>query len=734
MVTVRRKFAVAPALAAIAIANGWSAAAAQDSRPEVPVEERESEQVGGQDESGVDEIIVTAQFRGENLQDVPVAISSVSGDSLSVSGANDLTALSAKVPGLYLSSYSTLSPQLYMRGVGSNDDGITSEGAVGVYIDGIYVGRASAALFDLYDIDRIEVLRGPQGTLYGRNTNGGAIRIETARPSSRTEAAAEIGFGNFGQHTFRGRASGGLSDSVFGKVAIGYKARDGWTRDEVTGRKLNDEDSFSARGQLRFDPGSEVSATLSFDFARDRPTSSFKEVVAGTLFDLYRESDDRFAGRYDLVDAFIRRDILGVSGQLEWDLGPAQLNVLTGYRTTDVAYTEDYDSTPFPVVHIDTVQKSRQFTQEIRLVSNEADRGFSWILGGFYLSDRGRSLDEFLLPFFELPDELTNARTQTRSIALFGELGYRFSDRFKLTVGLRYSDERKTLALRRSYRFGNGQIVDFVPQATNRVSFDNLSPRLIAEWAPAEDALIYVSATRGFKSGGFNNFPADPVAAGTAFRPEEITAYEFGSKTTLFNRLVRVNIALFHYDYRELQVFAPIDTGAQLPVVQITNAARASIRGAEAELRIEPGPGLAFDLSYAHLQSSYRKFEFGDLDLSGNRLPRAPRNTFTLGGSWSPQVTDHVGIELRAEYVYSSNLFFTPFNDPDLQTGNVGLINASLAIRPINQNWSASMFARNITNKQYLAHGIDALSANFDLKTAQLAAPRQYGITLSWRY
>ena len=294
----------------------------EQASPETPVTE----------ENGVEEIVVTAQFRSESLQDVPVAISSLSGDELAASGSTDLTGLSAKVPGLYLSSYSTLSPQLYIRGVGSNDDGITAEGAVGVYVDGIYVGRASAALFDLYDIERVEVLRGPQGTLYGRNTNGGAIRVETTKAGPDTAAAVELGIGNFGQRKVRGMINGGLADNVFAKVAVGYKKRNGWTLDENTGGQLNDEDSLSVRGQLRFEPSPEFETTLGADYIRDRSGSSFKEVVAGSLFGLYEDSPNLFAGSYDLPTAFIKRDIFGLSGQLNWDFGPATLNALSGYR------------------------------------------------------------------------------------------------------------------------------------------------------------------------------------------------------------------------------------------------------------------------------------------------------------------------------------------------------------------------------------------------------------------
>ncbi|MBA4306913.1 MAG: hypothetical protein C0429_09285 [Sphingopyxis sp.] len=729
---MRKKYGWRAALfAGAAFVAPIGAVQAQDSE----AQQEEASPSQNEETEGVADIIVTAQYRRENLQRVPLAISSISGESLQSAGVSDLTGLSAGVPGLYLSSYSTLSPQMFIRGVGSNDDGITSEGAVGVYLDSVYVGRASSALFDLFDLERVEVLRGPQGTLYGRNTNGGAIKIETTQPRPDFQAGLELGYGNFDQRSARGMIGGGLSEKAFAKLSVAYKARDGWSRDLATGRKLNDEDSLSLRGQLRFEPNEVIDLTFSIDYSRDRPTSSFKEVIGGTLFGLYQESPDRFTGSYDLAEAFIRRNMVGGSAVLNWDLGGASLSAVTGYRATNIHYTEDYDSTPLPVVSIDTQQRTRQFTQELRIVSKEGDSPLSWIAGLFFLSDRGRATDHFILPYFGLDDELTLARTRTTSIAGYGELSYRLTPELKITVGARYTHERKRLALQRQYLpIAGGAPVDFVPLTEPRISFDNFSPRFVVEYQASEAILGYASLTKGFKSGGFNNFPANPVAAATPFSPEKITSYEAGFKGTFLDRKLRLNASAFLYDYSNLQVFAPIDTGGQVPVVQITNAAKARVKGFEIELQANPVSNLRLFANYAHLASRYREFQFGTLDLSGNALPRAPRDTLNLAAEWSPPLNDTLDLNLRGEYVYSSNLFFSPFNDPDLQTGNVGLFNASLRLENNKHGWSLSLYGRNLTNKHYLAHGIDAMAVNFDLKTGQLAAPRQYGIALGWKY
>ncbi|WP_340644811.1 TonB-dependent receptor [Phenylobacterium sp.] len=678
--------------------------------------------------------MITAQHRSESLQKTPLAVTAMTAEALDTGAITELSELSGTIPGLYLSAYSTLSPQVFIRGIGSNDDGITSEGAVGVYLDGVYMGRASSAMFDLFDLDRIEVLRGPQGTLYGRNTNGGAVKIETARPGPNLKAGLEFGYGNFNQRSVRGLLSGPLTDNAFAKFSGSYKARDGWTHDSSSGRKLNDEDSLGGRGQLVLTPTESLEATFSLDYLRDRPSSSFKEVVGGTLFGLNSESSDRFTGDYDFENAAIRRDMVGGSATLDWDAGFAHLVSVSGYRKTKIRYTEDYDSTPFPVVHLDVAQDTKQLTQELRLVSTPGESPLEWIAGVYLLTDEGRSHDQFLLPFFELPDEVTHARTRTNSFAAFGELSYRLTEQLKLTAGARYTDETKKLSLQRTFRPQDGApAINFVPLATAKTSFDNFSPRVVIEYQASSDVLAYASLTKGFKSGGFNNFPADPVAARTFFRPEEITAYEVGLKATTWNGRLRANIAAFTYDYTNLQVFAPIDTGGGVPVVQVTNAAKAKVTGAELELTARPIPSVDLQLNYAYLDATYDRFLFGGLDLSGNRLSRAPRNTLSLNADWRHEL-ERGTVRLHGNYVYSSNVFFTPFNDPDLSTGSYGLVNASAAYESHDGRWTITAYGKNLTDKAYLAHGIDTLATAFDLKIAEIGPPRQFGVSFAWRY
>lgn len=681
----------------------------------------------------LDEVVITAQHRSENLQKTPLAVSAMTAETLEAGAISELSELSGTIPGLYLSAYTTLSPQVFIRGIGSNDDGITSEGAVGVYLDGVYVGRASSAMFDLFDLDRIEVLRGPQGTLYGRNTNGGAVKIETARPGPELKAGLEVGYGSFNQRSVRGLVSGPLSDNAFAKFSGSYKARDGWTRDASSGRKVNDEDSLGGRGQLLL-TAENLEITFSLDYLRDRPSSSFKEVVGGTLFGLYSESPNRFKGDYDFETAAIRRDMVGGSATLDWDVGFAHLVSVSGYRKTKIRYTEDYDSTPFPVVNLDMAQDTEQFTQEFRLVSTPGESPLEWIAGVYLLADEGRSHDAFLLPFFGLPDEVTRAKTRTTSVAAFGELSYRFTDQLKLTAGARYTDETKKLSLQRTFQpQGGGAGVDFVPPTAAETSFNNLSPRLVLEYQATPDVLAYASVTKGFKSGGFNNYPADPVAARTFFRPEEIQAYEVGLKATVWDGRLRANIAVFTYDYTDLQVFAPIDTGGGVPVVQVTNAAKAEVTGAELELTARLIPSLDVQLNYAYLDATYDRFLFGGQDLSGNRLTRAPRTTVSFNADWHYDLASGT-LRLHGNYVYSSNVFFTPFNDPELSTGSYGLLNASAAFESGNRRWTVTAYGKNLTDEVYLAHGIDTIATVFDLKVAEIGPPRQFGVSIAWRY
>ncbi|MBL4836126.1 MAG: TonB-dependent receptor plug domain-containing protein [Kordiimonadaceae bacterium] len=392
----------------------------------------QAQEASPDDTWALEEVIVTAQRREESLNKVPIAVTAFSGDMLEKTSVTELTDIAGLTPGLYLSSYSTLSPQIFIRGIGSNDDGITAEGAVGVYLDDIYVGRASSALFDLFDLERLEVLKGPQGTLYGRNTNGGAINIITRKPDNETTGAFKATYGNYDALQLQGFVSAPfIEDRLYGKVSVSLKKRDGWTTDSISGNKVNDEDSLSLRGQLRFTPTDMLDAIVSMDYSRDRTTSSYKEVVFGSFFGFApAESPDRFEGAYDLPDAKTDRNILGLSAKVTLDTDAVIYTSITGYRTMDLEYTEDYDSTPLPLVGLETTQDTKQFTQELRAASN-TDSPLQWIAGLFYLHDTGEAFD--LIDLGELyvgfPDEVTNSDTLTNSYAAFGEASYRLSDK-----------------------------------------------------------------------------------------------------------------------------------------------------------------------------------------------------------------------------------------------------------------------------------------------------------------
>ncbi|MCF6214857.1 MAG: TonB-dependent receptor [Emcibacter sp.] len=694
----------------------------------------------------LEEIVVTAQRRAENLSRVPIAVSAFSGDDLKKASITELSDIAGLAPGLYLSSYTTLSPQIFIRGIGSNDDGITAEGAVGVYMDDVYVGRASSAMFDLYDLERIEVLRGPQGTLYGRNTNGGAINIITKKPSDILEGGITLEYGNFDQFSAKGYVSGPLVEGkAAGKISGSYKKRDGWTLNTVDGSRVNDENSTSLRGQLALTPSESVNIVLSMDYSSDDTTSSYKEVIFGSFFGFAApETPDRFSSAYNNTDAFVKRDIFGASIKVNWDHENFSLTSISGYRNTDIHYTEDFDSTELQIADLETTQEAEQFSQEIRL-SSASDGELSWVAGLFYLRDKGRATDlidlgEFIIGF---PDEVTESETQTDSYAAYGELSYQVTDKFKATVGLRYTYEEKSFQVERfnpaaSVALLGGFQTILLPQITSTADFSDISPRLVLNYQLNDDMLLYASVTKGFKGGGFNNFPFDTATAQIPFEAEKITSYEAGFKSKFADSRVRLNTSVFYYDYTDLQVRTNVPSGA-LALPQIRNAAAAKVYGGEVEMNALLTEELSIDLSYAFLHATYTNF-VGDAgiggginaDFSGKFLSRAPKNTLSAVIEYDREVPSLNGqISVRADARYSSTVFFTPANSDVLSQGGYTLLNARIAYE--NENgWTIALYGKNLTDKTYVAHAIDLLQ--FNLVTAEIGAPRQYGISASFNF
>ncbi len=530
--------------------------------------------------SGSAEIVVTAQRRSERLQDIPATISALDSEALASAGVVDIGNVGPRVPGFYTGGFGTARPQLYIRGIGTRQFDPGSESSVGVFVDESYLGRTGGVLSSLRDIERVEVLKGPQGTLYGRNTIGGAVNVITKGPTDYLSAEAEASYGNFDYMDVFGAISGPIAGNALkGRLAVWKSDRDGYITNLATGAHPQGLDNFGGRLRLEINPSDNVKIDLIGEIMRDEGRS-FQGVSVGNAGDPTNTllgsnvndptfSDNPFKQYYN-VDPMFDRNIDAFTGKVEIDLGGASLVSVTSYRKLKYSDLRDFDNTDLDVISQETAERSKQWSQEVRLVS---DPGGSlsigglvdWILGVYYYDDKSFHSDTFDYG----PDSVigegavdtTFGNYNTESIAVFGQATFHITPQLDLTLGGWYTEDKKSADL-------GGITNDAAPLVSAnflvenpKVKFTSFDPKVTLSFRPNRDINVYASYSQGFKSGGYQYTPLTAEQAGSVFDPEQIDAYEAGIKTVLGGGIARVNAAIFYYDYKDLQVSTVVDLG-----------------------------------------------------------------------------------------------------------------------------------------------------------------------------
>lgn len=696
---------------------------------------------------GIEDIVVTAQKRSENVQDIPLAITAVSGDVLQERQVTSVDQISSLAPSVNFGTYGGAA-RISVRGIGFDTINPGAEGRIAYHVDGVYISRPGAQFGTFFDVDRVEVLRGPQGTLYGRNATGGSINVVTNMPTSTPSGYANLTVGNYGRVSVEAALSGPLTEGVQARLAVISNNRDGYGTNEFTGHDIDDANQRGARGVLRLEPASNLRIDLSADFYKENDrayaTHYFGQYTTvpllGTLF-----GGSTAANKKNInidYDPQNRRELYGFSGVAELDLGGATLRSITAYRHSDYDFLLDLDQTDAELSIFTFFEKAHQFSEELQLSGEFGDS--KWLLGGYYFKERIQGGSHIPLnriifggPAGFLEGYKVDGVTNTEAMAVFGQLDLAVTDQLKFIVGARYGHEK--IGITDEYQYD--LVRDYVPGAPTvnlpgfprsaKTSDNAFTPKFGIEFSPGEDVLLYGTVSKGYKSGGFNlgvNLPA--------FDPESIWAYEAGLKLTTADRRLRANLATFYYDYANLQVSKVINS-----TVLTENAAEAELYGAELEATVLPVDDLQFDGTFSYLHSKYKDFSsldpgrpaLGVLTLDGNRLIQAPKFTFNLGGqyTWRPSVGE---ITLRGEINYMSRIYFTAFNQNTVsQPGNTKF-NAYLSFVDNDGHWNASLFIRNITDKQTIANAL-VNSATFGSSvTGSLAPPRTFGIRVGYSF
>ncbi len=716
------------------------------------------------------EIIVSARRRDERLIDVPVAVSAFSQADLQKFQAVDLSGLQGAAPNLNIvqGRGSAASANVFIRGIGQPDALQTFDPAVGMYVDGVYLSRIQGALLNLFDVQRIEVLRGPQGTLYGKNTTGGAISIVSRKPDFdvvKVEGSAL--YGSYNQVVLNGYVSAPLaSDRLALSLAGQWDKRDGLVTDPLTNRKYNDRDSVTVRGILRAKPVDALEIIVSGDYNRQRnaltlgyataPLGGVRPVAAEPYGAYDFKASTSFKG-----DEGQRLDHWGVNLTANWSLSDdITLSSITSWRKLSPDLFIDIDATQAELGDVFVGIDQRQFSQELQL--KWSGERFSGVVGLFYLNENIASHQEayaddlFGVPFTRLIDD---AQT-TKSYAAFGQASYKFTDALSLTAGLRYTHEERTYDRFTTTvsTFGglNGLAFSFpgsLPapfNLDNKAEYGAWTPSLNLAWKPSTDSQLYVSASRGFKSGGFNgraNGIADltqtvngvPTIV-TTFRPETVWTYEGGAKGSFLDGRVYLAGTVFYSDFRDFQARVGGGSVASFPVL---NAGRLSIWGVELEAVVKPTTAWTLRTSLGYLDATYDEFNDGrraptfSCNPTGTQVtctpPFAPPITFTLATDYRIPVGEAGTVTLGGDARFIDKHFLSVDNRPGLMEPGYLLANAYIRFDAQGNRWYLQGGVKNLTDRRYRTDGQE-FSAVGNIQTVYYGDPRTFNVMVGFRF
>ncbi len=695
----------------------------------------------GTTSGGVAEIVVTAQKRAQNLQDVPISVTAFDNTAIREAGFTNSLSIGDQVPNLEIKTFGGV-PNIFIRGVGNNDFNASSIGPISIYRDDVVVASTGSQIFSLFDLERIEVVRGPQGTLFGKNTTGGAIQFFSRLPDGEFEGNARFGYGRFNLFEGEAAASVPLAEGLSLRVAGIVRRRDGEKRNLFNGERAINIDEAAARAILRWQPTSDTDIRLTVGGGRDR-SDYLQNKPVGTIngADLFGYSDP-FPNDPNLLNfngqSRNYSNNVFVNLNIAQSFGDFTFKSISGYDKSSVDNRVDVDGGTKRVDEINFLTDAEQLTQEFQLAY---DNGPLNAIAGLYYFQEDLNADsnadllgELTFAQGALP-LITRATRKNTAYAIFGQATYALLPTLRLTLGGRYTIDKVRATHRTDLIPGffdanipDGTPVPLIPFAALRDTYKSFSWRVAADFDVTDDILAYASVDRGFKAGGFNLGIMTSIDERTQVDPEYLTSYEVGLKTTLFDRRLRLNLSAFYYDYSDLQVLSVNrQAGSAVPTLGLDNAADATIKGIEVEATAAPADWLDMGLNLGILDAKYKNYLSGAIDpvtgdprdFSGNRMPGAPK--FSL--STFAQVTVPVGrfeTRWRAEYNYTGKKYYNNAQSELISSGEgYGLINLRVAFADPDQGWELAAWARNVTGKAYIVDATDTSGFGF--------VPRYYG-------
>ena len=721
----------------------------------------------------LEEVVTTARKRSEPLQDTPVASTVLGGQALDLTFHGDLKTLPFPAPNVNIATVSAFqnAVSVAIRGIENAEIDSTIDPVVGIFIDGVYMARPVASSMDLFDVEQVEILRGPQGTLFGRNTSAGALQIRTRRPSGEFASRGKINVGEYGRMDVRASVDLPIvQDKVNAKIAVMSQTMDGYFTSNVNGRDLGAEEILSVRPMIEFKPNDHLDITLIGEYHKNKseprpqqnesPSSRLLCILhsfCGFPFDNGSEEFD-----VDTVDVgFINAEIWGLTAETNYQIDKGVFTFIGNYRKTEEEVVYDPDAVLYPMFLVDRDQPHEQWSTEFRFQSTGYEK-FDFVAGLYYFHQE-YELERNTTLGVASPTPLTHLLSITGqdhdAWSVFGEMHYFVNDKLTVTVGARYSEEEKDY-----FQKPFGPFPNTGAQIDNSESWSDFGPKFGVNYQWNSDLMTYFSYTKGFKSGGFNGRCGQTATCLLSFDPEEVDGYELGLKADWLDNRLRTNVAVFWSEFKDLQrtAIVPLPPGAANPQETVTdNAAGATISGIELELTALIGNNFRLNFTVGILDAEYDSFcadidgaatytsmpmsncggvvtqttgapggegaYLVDEDRTGFDLGRAPETNYSINAMYDLPLSNGGNMMFHTSYIWVDDLF-TDDSEVSLRE-NTHLLDASISYEDPDGRFRVSLYGKNLTDELYVDTRT-IVPPLFD--TRAVSSPRRYGIEFGW--
>lgn len=723
----------------------------------------------------LEEIVVTAQHRAQSIQDVPITVSAITASELEAGNIFDIGSIANNVPGMTLGEFAPGQALISLRGVSSADDGAGLDNSATLFLDGVYIGRLAGINFDMFDLDRIEVLKGPQGALFGRNAIGGAINVITSKPSEERVNKIALTAGNEGIARFQGLFSGPLSENLRGKFVVNHRQHDGYVRNTLLNQDVQDEDFTSVRGQLLW-VNDRSEWTLGADYMEDDRGDIGRAPIVNGNFDYIGTAQSLGAGRFGTMasptNGFNMREVGGINltGEIDYDNG--KLTTITGLRSVETDWEMPSVGAPlgggfdlaagvFGSDVIDDIEEEIDtFSQEVRWTSN-LDGNFNYVAGVYFFTEDTDRQEQFRIDRnavatgqIVVGNEWTRTENETTSYAIYGQGSWDLNERWRLSVGGRFTkDDRDYTASATNCALTDEEIIAAgFADASNCIfngarvggslriiaeafiastsdSWDDFSPMASLQYRPNDNVMYFATISTGYKSGGFAGSQGVRSAATNPVDPENVTNFELGFKGDFLNDTLRFNGTVFTMDYDDLQVvrFGPVPNSV-FGTFQTTNIGSADISGVELDFIWYATDRLRISGNYGYLDTEANDLVLnsfaGPQDFSGLPLRQSPENSYSLVVNYTlPTQSGEYDFRLQFSHTDEQHFDFPTFEDTISDEHD--LLDARISWRSSDDKYSLALWGQNITDEEYVAHSYRIGPGSIGV----WGAPVTYGVT-----